>query len=364
MNKKIIISLSVFGALLAVIIVAGLMVNKPTQQGANTAGGSDAVVDPNAAAAFYDGKVIKWVIPYSPGGGYDEYVRLIAPFMEKYTGARIDVLNLPGAGGMRGVNELYASPNNGLTVGIINGSALITSQLAGIKGADYELDKFEYIGRIIADPRVLVLSSKSNIKAFDDILNSEELIKIGATGLGGSTYVDAVVAKEAFNMNVEIIHGFDSSPVIRQSMLRGNIIGTWGSWGSAEDGVESGMEFILIQSGKERLADLADVPTVFEYIDKTDDPERTRAILTAWDALIQVGRSVAAPPGTAADKIAFLREAFNKSLHDPELLQKAEQAGRPFDYATGEDMTNITMSATKMPEEIEQLFILAIRGQL
>lgn len=35
---------------------------------------------------------------------------------------------------MRGVNELYASPNNGLNIGIINGGALITSQLAGIKG--------------------------------------------------------------------------------------------------------------------------------------------------------------------------------------------------------------------------------------
>jgi tripartite-type tricarboxylate transporter receptor subunit TctC len=363
MNKKVITALSVFGGLLVVIIVAGLLVNKPAQQG-GTATSPEDVTDTNAAAAFYDGKVIKWVIPYSPGGGYDEYVRLIAPFMEKYTGARVDVHNLPGAGGMRGVNELYSSPNNGLNIGIINGSALITSQLAGIKGAEYELDKFEYIGRIIADPRVLVLSSKSSIKVFDDILNSEEVVKIGATGLGGSTYVDAVIAKEAFNMNVEIIHGFDSSPVVRQSMLRGNITGTWGSWGSAEDGVESGMEFVLIQSGRERLPDLADVPTVFEYADKTSDPERTNAILTAWDALIQVGRSVAAPPGTAADKIVFLREAFNKSLHDPELLQKAEQAGRPFDYATGEDMTDITLNATKMPQEIEELFILAIRGQL
>ncbi len=363
MNKKVITALSVFGGLLVIIIVAGLLVNKPAQQG-STASSPDEVTDTNAAAAFYDGKVIKWIIPYSPGGGYDEYVRLIAPFMEKYTGARVDVHNLPGAGGMRGVNELYASPNNGLNIGIINGSALITSQLAGIKGAEYELDKFEYIGRIIADPRVLVLSNKSSIKVFEDILNSQEVVKIGATGLGGSTYVDAVIAKEAFNMNVEIIHGFDSSPVVRQSMLRGNIAGTWGSWGSAEDGVESGMEFVLIQSGRERLADLADVPTVFEYADKTSNPDRTTAILTAWDALIQVGRSVAAPPGTAADRIVFLREAFNKSLHDPELLQRAEQAGRPFDYATGEDMTEITLNATKMPPEIEELFIKAIQGQL
>jgi tripartite-type tricarboxylate transporter receptor subunit TctC len=361
MNKKIITAISVFGLVLVALVVVGLMVNKPSQQ---NAGNGTSLATTDQIAAFYSGKVIKWIIPYSPGGGYDEYVRLIAPYMEKNTGARIDVLNLPGAGGMRGVNELYSSPNNGQVVGIINGSALIASQLAGIKGAEYELDKFEYLGRIIADPRVLVLTTKSGITTFEEFLKPKETIKLGATGLGGSTYVDAVISKEAFNLDLEIIHGFDSSPVIRQSMLRGNIVGTWGSWGSAEDGVDSGMEFVVLQSGKDRLPDLPDVPTVFEYADRTANPERTRAILTAWDALIEVGRSVAAPPGTAADKVKYLREAFYKSLHDPELLAKAEKAGRPFDYATGEEMTQITRDATQMPPDIKELFIKAINGQL
>jgi tripartite-type tricarboxylate transporter receptor subunit TctC len=364
MNKKIITSISIFGLIVVVLIVAGLMVNKPADQAQSGITDPDQVTDTSAAATFYKGKVIKWIIPYSPGGGYDEYVRLVAPYMEEYTGARIDVLNLPGAGGMRGVNELYASPNNGLNIGILNGSALITSQMAGIKGAEYELDKFEYLGRVIADPRVLVMSTKSNIKTFEDLLNPDETVKIGATGLGGSTYVDAVIAKEAFHMNVEIIHGFDSSPIIRQSMLRGNVAGTWGSWGSAAEGVHSGMEFVLLQSGKKRLEDLPDAPTVFEYADTTPNPTRTRAILTAWDALIQVGRSVAAPPGTAPDKVKFLRDAFYNAVHNQEMLDKAKKAGRPFDYATGQEMTQITLDATKMPPDIEELFVKAINGQL
>ena len=41
------------------------------------------------AAAFYDGRVIRWIIPYSPGGGYDEYGRMIAPYLEKYTGVAL-----------------------------------------------------------------------------------------------------------------------------------------------------------------------------------------------------------------------------------------------------------------------------------
>ncbi|MGY8814276.1 MAG: Bug family tripartite tricarboxylate transporter substrate binding protein [Gammaproteobacteria bacterium] len=364
MNKKIVSAISIFGVILVVLIVAGLMVNKPAQQNAGSSDGPAVAVDSNAAATFYEGKVIKFLIPYSPGGGYDEYVRMMAPYMEESTGARIDVQNLPGAGGMRGVNELYSAPNTGLVIGILNGSALITSAMAGIKGAEYELDKFEYLGRVVADPRVLVLTNQSGYKSFDEFLNPAEPIKIGATGLGGSTYVDAVIAKEAFNLDYEIIHGFDSSPIIRQSMLRGNIVGTWGSWGSAEEGVKSGLEFVLLQSGQKRLAALPDVPTVFEYADKTADPARTRAILTAWDALIAVGRSIAAPPGTSADKVKFLRDVFYKALHDPRLLAKSEETGRLFDYATGEDMTRLTMAATQMPADIEELFIKAINGQL
>jgi len=39
---------------------------------------SDTNTEPKTGvAAFYDGRNIKWIIPYSPGGGYDEYARLI-----------------------------------------------------------------------------------------------------------------------------------------------------------------------------------------------------------------------------------------------------------------------------------------------
>ena len=87
------------------------------------------------AASFYKGKKIKFIVPYKPGGGYDDYARLLAPVLEKYTGANIEILNKGGAGGMTGANEIFRSPSDGLTIGIINGSAMITNELAEIKGA-------------------------------------------------------------------------------------------------------------------------------------------------------------------------------------------------------------------------------------
>ncbi|MBX2838355.1 MAG: hypothetical protein KTR35_15975 [Gammaproteobacteria bacterium] len=99
--------------------------------------GSTAIAQ--SAADFYKDKSIKWIVPYKPGGGYDEYSRLLAPYMEKYSGARVDITNMPGAGGMKGANEIFKSPADGLTIGIINGSAMVTNELAEIKGADYKV---------------------------------------------------------------------------------------------------------------------------------------------------------------------------------------------------------------------------------
>jgi len=342
-----------------VVVIAALIMGGRANQSSNLTSGSQEQI-----AAYYRGKIVKWIIPYSPGGGYDEYARLIAPMLSKHTGARVDVFNMPGAGGMRGVNELFTSPDTGLVLGMINGSALVTNELAGIEGIMYKLDEFEYIGRIVADSRVFVLANTSGLTSFEQILNSQTPLKMGATGLGGSTYVDAVVSKEAFGLNIEIVHGFDSSSIVRQAMLRGNIIGTWGSYGSAEEGVDDGAETIALQSGRQRHADLPDVPTVFEFADKAPDPERARAILTAWSALIEVGRSIAAPPGTPVDKIVFLREAFRKAMHDPELLAMVEQNGRPLGYLDGDEIARITRDATVMPPDIKQLFVRIIRGEL
>lgn len=313
---------------------------------------------------FYAGEKVRWIVPYSPGGGYDEYARLLSPYLEKYTGARFDIVNLPGAGGMRGANELFESPRDGLTVGLINGSALVTNELADVKGAIYKIAEFEFLGRIVADTHVLVVSEKSGIASFEQILRSPEGVKIGATGLGGSTYVDAVIINEAFGLAVDIIHGFDSSSVIRQAMLRGNITGAWGSWGSAVDAVDDGRNVVILQSGTERDTELSDVPTVFEMADRSKDPARTRAILSAWESLNAVGRPVAAPPGTPADKIQVLRAAFQSAMHDPEYLADVRRAGRAVKYASGEEMRDIVLKATNLQEDLKQLFVRAITGEL
>lgn len=316
------------------------------------------------AAAYYKGKVIRWIVPYKPGGGYDAYTRAIAPYMEKYTGARVDIVNMPGSGGMKGANEIYNSPADGLNIGIINGSAMVTNELSGIKGAKYKVGGYGYLGRLVADLRVLVVGTNTPYKSFADVQNSKAPVLLGATGLGGSTYVDAVITGEAFGLNQKVIHGFNNSSDVRQAMLRGDIQGMWGSLGSAQQGVADGEHIIVVQSGKKRSALLPDVPTIFELAAKLPNAAEELPLLNAWDALNAVGRPVAGPPGIPADRLAFLRDAFDKSVHDPDFVKKMTASKRQLSYASGPEIEQIAKDSTEMSPAVKAKIVAAITGKI
>ena len=77
-----------------------------------------------------------------------------------------------------------------------------------------------------------------------------------------------------------------------------------------------------------------------------------------------VGRPIATSPGTSIEKVQFMREAFNKSMHDPAFIRSTEKVDRAVHYASGEDILKIVKSSIRMRADIEKLFILAVRGEL
>ena len=82
---------------------------------------SDARAD--AVADFYRGKLIKVVVGFASGGGYDVYARLLARHLGKYIPGNpgLVVQNMVGAGGLRAANFVYsAAPKDGTTIGILS----------------------------------------------------------------------------------------------------------------------------------------------------------------------------------------------------------------------------------------------------
>jgi len=68
------------------------------------------------AAAFFQGKQVRFYTMGSPGGGYDAYMRALIPHLEKKLGAKMLPTNEPGAGGLIAINRTINAPPDGLTM--------------------------------------------------------------------------------------------------------------------------------------------------------------------------------------------------------------------------------------------------------
>ena len=60
----------------------------------------------------------------------------------------------------------------------------------------------------------------------------------------------------------------------------------------------------------------------------------------------------------------FLSDAFDSALNDPELLEIAQNSGRPINHASGEEMSRIVIESMAMPDDIRELFVGAVQGEI
>src|SRR5215831_21141818 len=120
--------------------------SKLTRRDVLAAGAASALIAPRiacGATAEYPNKPIRFIIPYAPGGGFDVYVRVIAPVMEQFfpKKATIVPVNVAGGGGAKGIAQLYRARPDGYTLGIFNIPGVFILQQQQDESA-YDLGKF------------------------------------------------------------------------------------------------------------------------------------------------------------------------------------------------------------------------------
>ncbi|MSP40585.1 MAG: hypothetical protein EXR70_19025, partial [Deltaproteobacteria bacterium] len=87
----------------------------------------------HAQDQFYRGKVLRIIVGFPPGGGYDTYTRLLARHMGKQIAGNPTVVvdNMSGAGSMISANHIFrVAKADGLTVGHFIGG-LFLQQILG-----------------------------------------------------------------------------------------------------------------------------------------------------------------------------------------------------------------------------------------
>ena len=69
----------------------------------------------------------------------------------------------------------------------------------------------------------------------------------------------------------------------------------------------------------------------------------------------ELGRPMAAPPGVAPERVKILREAYNKSLKDPELLDEVKRQRLDMGPITGEEVAAMYKELMYQPRAVVDL---------
>jgi tripartite-type tricarboxylate transporter receptor subunit TctC len=291
------------------------------------------------AAAFYKGKTVHFVVGLGVGGGFDAYARMIAPYLGQELGANVVVDNLPGAGGLLALNQIYAGQADGLRLLIVNGTPAGLGQLIEQDNIRYDLAKFDHLGVISAYPWIWLASKQSGIKTVADALQPGRKIRWGGTGPSDGPADGAAITCEALKMDCQTILGYRSSGEIALAMERGELDGLYVSDSSAANYVQAGQVNAVASMARVRSALLPNVPTVYEQAKLTPDQEwwfDFRANLN------DLGRILVTSPGTPPERLAFLREAVRRALANPALIAEGARSQRFVAYQAPDKALEIT----------------------
>lgn len=312
-----------------------------------------SLVSPVWAQGYFEGKTITYIIATNPGGNYDAYARLIGQHLEKRLGAdRIIFKNLPGAGHIIGANTLFASDPDGLTIGTFN-TGLIYAQILQREGIQFELDEFSWIGKAAADARAIVLSNNSGLTSFEDLMSAEETVNFSAAGIGSASFTETKMLADAFGLNIEMIPGYRGNEG-EMAMLRGEVAGQIASLGSLQPFIDAGNGFLAVAIGGDAE------PQAIEYA----NTDKARSIVSLIDAMSNLGRLTAAPPGVPVEVLEELRDGYMAVMSDPDFLADAEKLGLSVESARGDEVATLVGSALNQSPETVAIVSAALNVEI
>jgi tripartite-type tricarboxylate transporter receptor subunit TctC len=87
-------------------------------------------------------------------------------------------------------------------------------------------------------------------------------------------------------------------------------------------------------------------------MDRYKTPEINRRAVEVLAAGEGFGHPMMAPPGTPADRVKILREAYAKALRDPELIAEAQKGRWSIEPVSGEELQSLADRIMVQPPEV------------
>ncbi len=295
-------------------------------------------------ADFYREKTMRILVGVSPGGEYDVHARLIARHIGRHIpgSPTVVVQNVPGAGGLVMVNQLYnVAPKDGSTLGLVP-NGLLAQQAAGLRNVQYDAGKLQWIGSISPMVQIFGVWRAIGVAKLDETKAKE--VVVGTVGRGNASYSFPMILKEFYGAKLKIVTGYRGGSDINLAMERGEVgarVTTLSSWKVTHPSwFVDGLVRILAYAGP-RPKDLANIPSLEDVASTPEDRLVVRLLMSGAG----LGRPLVAPPGMPTERVMAIHAAFLKTMTDPAFIRDASASNVEIDPVSRDDMQRIVGEA-------------------
>jgi tripartite-type tricarboxylate transporter receptor subunit TctC len=262
------------------------------------------------------GRPIRLIVPYAPGGPIDVTARVLAERVKDSLGTVI-IENRPGAGGNLGADLVAKAAPDGLTIGI---AATATHAINPWLFAKMPFDAgrdFAPITQMLRVPNVLVMNAESadrlKIQSLADLVAYAKAnpakLNFGSGGNGSAGHLAGEMFKRAAGVFAVHIPYNGGNPA-QLALLSGQVDFNFDNLATAAANIKAGKLKALAVTTAQRSKSLPDIPPMSETL-------RDFEIDTWW--------GLVAPAATPRDVVERLNKAFVAALQTPETQSRFAQ---------------------------------------
>lgn len=273
-----------------------------------------AMLAATPALAEFPERDVEIIVPFTPGGGFDTFVRALAPAMQRALPNDVNVVvqNVPGAGGRRGSTQVYRADPDGYTIGAFNMPGMLIEQLREGDGVGYDIDQVTWLATIGVENYAMIVKADSPINTVDDLKALGRPVSYAATGPSSTAYTATDLSTQLLGIETNIITGYEGASENILAVIRGDADAAVANHSLMEGYLETGDIKIV-----------ADYATDSAYANAPDATDLGVAEL----ADINLTRLIGAPPGLPDDVRMVLENAITTAIADPEFTAWLESTG-------------------------------------
>lgn len=317
---------------------------------------------------FFQGKRIRFVVGYPPGGGYDLAARIVARHMGKDIPGNpsIIVQNMPGGGSRIAANYVNATARpDGLTVGVWN-SAFAMFNALGDPGIKFDSRKVGWIGAATKDNAVCAVMGFTGVKTWKEITTSGKELHFLSTASGSISDDLPRILNLAASTKFKITPGYTGTGPIILALQRKEGDGWCSGWlsikANARDMLAArgdGQLIPFVAQTKTADEEIKGLPLIREVISSDEG----RAMYSTWASHLEFFRPFVAPPGVPHERLDVLRRAFAQMFKDQQFLADSKKVGFEVELTTGAEIDKLVAEVHALSPALKEKLKFLIPGQ-